>query len=65
MVKLWGRRLPRKFVYGVGFYTLCSYTYDMAYASVMHNNRPRVDFKTRYGQNTYAVVAGATSDTGK
>ena len=54
----------KKVIYGVGLYTIAERTYDMLYAPVLHNSREKLAFKSRYGQNTWAVVSGATNPTG-
>lgn len=56
---------PKTYFYGVGLYTIGNQLYDMSYFTVQHNQRPAHDLKQRYGQDSYAVVAGATSAAGR
>ena len=37
----------------------------MSYASVMHNSRPDVNLKNRYGSGTYVVLSGGGNDLAK
>lgn len=62
----WGKRIPRKVLFVTGLYTIFYPIYDMSYASVTQNliQREPVNLQSRYGANTVAVVAGATSSTG-
>lgn len=41
-------------------YTIGYNIYDMTYASVVHNSRPALDFKARYGSGTWVVISGAS-----
>jgi hypothetical protein len=63
---IWGKRIPRKVVFVTGLFTILYPVYDCSYALVTHNiiKREPVNLKDRYGQDTVAVVAGATSSTG-
>lgn len=65
MPKLWGRRLPRKFMFCVGLYTIGYGIYDQSWAAIMHNQRERVNFKERYGQDAWVVISGATNPLGR
>jgi hypothetical protein len=62
---VWGKKTPRRFVFGVGLFTIGSGLYDFLRAPVMHNARPPLSIKGRYGAENYAVVTGATSSTGQ
>lgn len=62
---LWGKKTPRRFVFGVGAFTIGSYFFDMFKAPVMHNLREPLALQSRYGADNYAVVAGATGPTGE
>ena len=62
---VWGKKTPRRFVFGVGLYTIFYPVYDMVKAPVLHNAREPLPLKSRYGLGNYAVVAGATSSTGE
>jgi len=61
----WGKRLPRKFVFATGLYTVGHHISDKSYAAVTHNNRDEVDHSKRYESGSVAVVTGATSSTGQ
>ena len=60
----WGKKLPRRFVFGVGLYTIGYNIYDVLDAPVRHNMEETNNMK-RYGQGTYAVVTGASNPTGR
>lgn len=60
----WGNRRPRRLVYAVGLYTFFYPIYDMTYASVTHNMREPLNFKTRYGSGSWVVVSGASDPIG-
>ncbi len=62
---LWGKKTPRRFVFGVGLFTIGGGLYDWLKAPVLHNARPALSIKSRYGMENYAVVTGATSSTGQ
>ena len=67
---VWGKRTPRRFIFGVGLFTIGSGLYDWLKAPILHNARPALSIKNRYGtygsdNNNYAVVTGATSSTGQ
>lgn len=62
---VWGKKSPRRFVFGVGLFTIGSFTYDWLKAPVLHNAREALSFKARYGYDNYAVVTGAASPTGE
>ena len=60
----WGKKLPRKIVFGVGFYTIGYTFYDQFNATVMHNMIREPVNMDKYGKGSYAVVTGACSTTG-
>lgn len=64
---IWGKRIPRKIVFVTGLYTILYPVYDCTYSLLAQKltQREPFDLQNRYGANTLAVVAGATSDTGK
>jgi hypothetical protein len=55
-----GNRRPRRLCFWVGMYTLGYNVFDMTYASALHNSRPALDFKARYGNGTWVVISGAS-----
>ena len=61
----WGKRTPRRLVFGVGLFTIGSGFYDWLKAPIMHNVNGPQDASARYGKGSYAVVTGATSSTGQ
>ena len=61
----WGKKTPRKFVFTVGAFTVGTTLYDWLKAPIMHNSRPPLSLKQRYGEGTYAVVTGAATPTGQ
>ena len=63
----WGKRTPRKLVFATGLYTLTNGLVDMMWAPITHNllERRPANLQTTYGANSYAVVTGATSDSGR
>ena len=60
----WGKKTPRRFVFGVGLYTIGYNLYDLCGSSLLHNTREPIDLK-RYGKGNYAVITGASSATGQ
>ena len=63
---VWGKRTPRRFIFGVGLFTIGSGLYDWLKAPILHNARQPLSMKNRYGTaDNYAVVTGATSSTGQ
>jgi 17beta-estradiol 17-dehydrogenase / very-long-chain 3-oxoacyl-CoA reductase len=61
---LWGKRLPRKFVFGCGLYTIGYTVYDALDAPIRHQIQEPVDMASRYGRGTVAVIAGPTDAAG-
>ena len=61
---LWGKKTPRRFVFGVGAFSIGSFFFDWFKAPILHNVREPLPLRSRYGEGSYAVVAGATSSTG-
>ena len=61
----WGKRTPRRFVFGVGLFTIGSSAYDLFKASILHNSRGPLSLESRYGSDNYAVVTGAATPTGE
>lgn len=61
----WGKRTPRRFVFGVGVFTIGSAMYDWLKAPVLHNTREPLNLSARYGDGNFAVVTGAASPTGE
>lgn len=61
----WGKRTPRRFVFGVGLFTIGSTMYSWLKAPIMQNVREPLNLKVRYGADNYAVVAGAASPVGE
>lgn len=59
------KQTPRKFVFGVGLFTIGSSIYDVLKAPILHNARPALSLNQRYGEDNYAVVTGASSPTGE
>ena len=57
-------RLPKRIIWYTGAYTIGYTLYDMTYPYFMHNSRDMLDFKKRYGNNTVAVISGATDPLG-
>ena len=62
---VWGKKTPRRLVFSVGAFTIGSFFFDWFKAPVLHNVREPLPFRRRYGEGSYAVVAGATSSTGE
>ena len=62
---VWGKKSPRRFVFGVGLFTIGSFAYDWLKAPILHNQRGGLSLKARYGEGNYAVVTGAASPTGE
>ena len=60
------RHIPRLVVFGTGIYTIGNLFYDQTYATITQKliERQPFNFQQRYGENTFAVIAGATSPTG-
>lgn len=58
---------PKTIILGTGLYTIGNFFYDRSEAYVTHRllERKPFDLKQRYGEQTYAVIAGATSPTGR
>jgi hypothetical protein len=58
---------PNKIIMATGLFTVGSFVYDQSYATVTQNlmARSQLNFKKRYGEQTYVVIAGATSPTGR
>ena len=67
MKLFWGKKLPRRTLFAVGAYTITYNVYDWLYAPFTHKlmDRPALNAAERYGAGTFAVVAGASSDTGR
>ena len=65
MPRLWGRKLPRKFFFAVGLYSIGYTITDLTWAAVMQNQRERMKFQERYGEGSWAVISGATNPTGQ
>ena len=61
---VWGKKSPRRFVFGVGLFTIGSFAVDWLKAPILHNQRGALPIKSRYGEGNYAVVTGAASPTG-
>ena len=55
--------MPRKFVFGVGLYTIGYNLYDQFSAPIMHNTQDPPNL-SKYGKGSYAVVTGASNSTG-
>ena len=62
---VWGKKSPRRFVFGVGLFTIGSSAFDWLKAPILHNVREELSVKRRYGEGSYAVVTGAASSTGE
>ena len=64
---VWGKRTPRKLVFGVGLFTIGAGLTDWLKAPIMHNTSVREahSLRRRYGEGSYAVVTGATDPTGE
>ena len=62
---LWGKKTPRRFVFGVGLFTIGSFVFDQMKAPILHNQRSGLSLNQRYGEGNYAVVTGAASPTGE
>ena len=60
----WGKKTPRRFVFGLGLYTIGYNIYDVVDASVRHN-MDDTNNMPRYGRGTFAVVTGASNPTGR
>ena len=60
----WGNKRPRRLCFAVGLYTAGYFIYDHAYAPIVHNARPPLDIKSRYGKGSWVVISGATDPMG-
>lgn len=56
-----GNKRPRRLCFAVGLYTIGYQTYDMSYASIMHNSRPNVNLQNRYGSGSWVVISGGAN----
>lgn len=66
MPKLFGNKLPRKFLFIIGTYTIGKTIYNRTYSTISQNFvHSQINFADRYGDGSWVVISGATNDTGK